>query len=166
MLTSCAATTWSSTTNARTLRARDSQRSAITPTAWPSGRREAYKRLVTLHRAAGDKGFAHKSASEFPGPAGRMRQRAYFDAFRDLAAPTLQGHPALRVASPEETPRWDSTIRGVPSVQWVSNELNSSRLRASATLDLEKGADDGVSELDELHGHRGHAYSSRERSTG
>jgi len=65
---------------------------------------EAYKRLVTLHRAAGDKGFAHKSASEFPGPAGRMRQRAYFDAFRDLAAPTLQGHPALRVASPEEDP--------------------------------------------------------------
>jgi hypothetical protein len=61
-----------------------------------------YSRLIEVHYARGERGFAHKKAAEFPGPGGRMRQRAYFDAFRDLAAPTLQSHPVLRVASPEE----------------------------------------------------------------
>ena len=65
---------------------------------------EDYKRLIVLHRLRGERGFKHKLAAEFPGPGGRMRQRAYFDAFRDLTAPSLQGHPVLRVASPEEDP--------------------------------------------------------------
>lgn len=66
---------------------------------------DEYRRLIGVHRVAAERGFAHKQAAEFPGPAGRMRQRAYFDAFRDLAAPALQGHPVLRVASPEEDPQ-------------------------------------------------------------
>jgi hypothetical protein len=65
---------------------------------------ENYKALIGAHRQHGERGFAHKLAAEFPGKGGRMRQRAYFDAFRDLAAPSLQGQPVLRVANPEEDP--------------------------------------------------------------
>ncbi len=64
----------------------------------------AYLELCEVHCDRGDRGFAHKTAVEFPGAGGRARQRAYFDAFRDLAAPTLEGGPVLRVASPEEDP--------------------------------------------------------------
>lgn len=65
---------------------------------------EAYQELCQLHARRGNKGFAHKTAREFPGPLGRARQRAYLDAFRDLAAPALHGRPLIRVASPEEDP--------------------------------------------------------------
>lgn len=64
----------------------------------------AYQGLCERHRARGDRGFAHKKAVEFPGAGGRARQRAYFDAFRDLAAPALQGSVVIRVANPEEDP--------------------------------------------------------------
>jgi hypothetical protein len=65
---------------------------------------QGYQDLCELHRARGYRGFAHKTATEFPGTGGRARQRAYFDAFRDLSAPALQGRPLLRVANPEENP--------------------------------------------------------------
>jgi hypothetical protein len=64
----------------------------------------AYQELCRLHERRGNRGFAHKTAAEFPGRHGRARQRAYFDAFRDLAAPTFQAHPLIRVASPEHDP--------------------------------------------------------------
>jgi hypothetical protein len=63
---------------------------------------DEYRELIAAHQARGETGFAHKTAAEFPGPAGRARQRAYLDAFRDLAAPELHGTPVLRVACPEE----------------------------------------------------------------
>lgn len=63
-----------------------------------------YQELCERHRGRGDRGFAHKMAVEFPGAGGRTRQRAYFDAFRDLAGPVLQGSAVVRVANPEEDP--------------------------------------------------------------
>lgn len=63
--------------------------------------RADYMALVRRWAPRGDKGFAHKTAAEFPGPAGRQRQRAYFDAFRDLAAPHFGNGPLIRIASPD-----------------------------------------------------------------
>lgn len=60
-----------------------------------------YASIVQTWRLKGDRGFAHKLAAEFPGPNGRARQRAYFDAFRDLAAPFFGNGPVLRVAAPD-----------------------------------------------------------------
>jgi hypothetical protein len=63
--------------------------------------RAGYTALVKRWAALGDKGFAHKSAAEFPGPAGRQRQRAYLDALRDLVAPHFGNGPLIRVAAPD-----------------------------------------------------------------
>lgn len=63
---------------------------------------EDYQALIEQHRVRAERGFAHKQAAELQGAGGRARQRAYFDAFRDLAAPALRGHLVIRVASPEE----------------------------------------------------------------
>lgn len=60
-----------------------------------------YIAIAQRWRARGDKGFAHKQAAEFPGLAGRQRQRAYFDAFRDLAAPHFGNGPVLRIPAPD-----------------------------------------------------------------
>ena len=65
---------------------------------------DAFCELCEHHYVRAERGFAHKTADEFPGPGGRMRQRAYFDAFRDLAAPHLQGAPLVLVACPKEDP--------------------------------------------------------------
>lgn len=48
-----------------------------------------------------DKAFAHKQAAEFPGERGRQRQRAYFDAFRDIAAPHFGNGPLIRIPGPD-----------------------------------------------------------------
>lgn len=61
----------------------------------------AYASLVEQWRVKGDRAFAHKTASEFPGAAGRQRQRAYFDAFRDLAAPAFEVGALIRISSPD-----------------------------------------------------------------
>lgn len=60
-----------------------------------------YAKACLTHAKAAERAFAHKAAAEFPGPAGRARQRAYFDAFRDLAAPTFGNGPVIRVAAPD-----------------------------------------------------------------
>jgi hypothetical protein len=62
---------------------------------------DAYIEIVRRWASRGDRAFAHKTAAEFPGGAGRQRQRAYLDAFRDLAAPHCGSGPILRIASPE-----------------------------------------------------------------
>lgn len=62
--------------------------------------RSEYAEIVDNWRAKGDKGFAYKPAAEFDGRAGRQRQRAYFDAFRDLAAPHFGNGPLIRIAAP------------------------------------------------------------------
>jgi hypothetical protein len=60
-----------------------------------------YTTLVKRWAAVGDKGFAHKAAAEFPGAAGRQRQRAYFDALRDLVAPHFGNGPLIRIPCPD-----------------------------------------------------------------
>ncbi|MGB0094081.1 MAG: hypothetical protein WBP81_16305 [Solirubrobacteraceae bacterium] len=54
---------------------------------------EEYKALCRRWRSQGDRAYAHKDARGF-GPRGRQRQRAYYDALRDLATPAM-GHPPL-----------------------------------------------------------------------
>ncbi len=74
---------------------------ALYPTTAPLGfDRAEYIALVKRWVAQGDRGFAHKAAAEFPGRAGRQRQRAYFDALRDLVAPHFDNGPLIRIASP------------------------------------------------------------------
>jgi hypothetical protein len=70
------------------------------PDAVLSFRPAEYAAIAELWREKGDRAFAHKSAAEFPGPQGRQRQRAYFDAFRDLAAPHFTPGPVLRLPAP------------------------------------------------------------------
>lgn len=51
-----------------------------------------------------DRYRASKPALDFPGLAGRRRQRAYFDAVRDLAVPLVSPWRVLRVPVPECDP--------------------------------------------------------------
>ena len=60
----------------------------------------AYASIVEKWTSKGDRSFAHKQAAEFAGRGGRQRQRAYFDAFRDLVAPLFGNGPLLRIADP------------------------------------------------------------------
>lgn len=61
-----------------------------------------YAAIVDQWKVKGDKGFAHKEAAEFIGRGGRQRQRAFLDAFRDLAAPHFDNGPVLRIAAPAD----------------------------------------------------------------
>lgn len=54
---------------------------------------EEYLELCRQHAPRADKYRATKDAVGF-GPGGRQRQRAYYDALRDLAVPSM-GHPSL-----------------------------------------------------------------------
>lgn len=61
---------------------------------------DRYKELCHRHRAKADKYRAAKAARGF-GPGGRIRQRAYYDALRDLAAPAMGHPPLVRIAAPD-----------------------------------------------------------------
>jgi hypothetical protein len=54
---------------------------------------DRYKALCRRHREKSDRYRAAKEARGF-GPGGRTRQRAYYDALRDVATPAM-GHPPL-----------------------------------------------------------------------
>jgi hypothetical protein len=58
-----------------------------------------YKRQCRKLRAQSDRYRASKEALGF-GPGGRARQRAYYDALRDLAAPALGHPPLVRIDAP------------------------------------------------------------------
>jgi hypothetical protein len=62
-----------------------------------------YMELCRSWQAQSDKYFRGKSARGF-GIAGRQRQRAYYDALRDLAAPAMGHPPLIRIAAPERDP--------------------------------------------------------------
>jgi hypothetical protein len=66
--------------------------------------RHAYSVTCNEWWKRAERRYAHKTAVEFPGPLSRARQRAYFDAVRDLCAPHTTGAPVLRVAAPERRP--------------------------------------------------------------
>jgi hypothetical protein len=59
-----------------------------------------YRALITKWSAAADNYRAAKPAVDFPHAGGRRAQRAYFDAVRDLVAPSF-GWRVLRVPAPE-----------------------------------------------------------------
>lgn len=63
---------------------------------------DEYRRLCSEWRVRGERGFAHKNAAEFPGDGGRMRQRAYFDSFRDLVGPYFGHGPVIRIPAPDD----------------------------------------------------------------
>lgn len=60
-----------------------------------------YSEIVQTWIPKADKAFAHKQAVEFPGERGRQRQRAYFDAFRDIAAPHFGNGLLIRIPAPD-----------------------------------------------------------------
>jgi hypothetical protein len=59
-----------------------------------------YRALISKWSAVADNYRAAKPAVDFPRAGGRRAQRAYFDAVRDLAAPSF-GWRVLRVPAPE-----------------------------------------------------------------
>lgn len=61
---------------------------------------DEYRELIGGWSASADRYRAAKPAVDFPFASGRRAQRAYFDAFRDLAAPSF-GLRVLRVPAPE-----------------------------------------------------------------
>jgi hypothetical protein len=60
---------------------------------------DEYKALCGQWSSQADNYFRTKAARGF-GPGGRQRQRAYYDALRDLAAPVMGHPPTIRVAAP------------------------------------------------------------------
>jgi len=82
----------------------------------------AYAQTVKHWRARGDRGFAHKQAPEFPGVAGRQRQRAYFDALRDLAAPHFDDGPLIRIAAPgNDYAAAVATLQTAARIGWLAS---------------------------------------------
>jgi len=62
---------------------------------------QSYQQLCVSLQARAESAFAHAVAAEFPGAHSRARQRAYFDAVRDLCAPSFTAGPVLRFPAPE-----------------------------------------------------------------
>jgi predicted Rdx family selenoprotein len=67
--------------------------------------RDAYIKLCQRWRRDADSKWKNKEATGFPGAHGRQRQRAYYDALRDLATPAMGGPPLVRVADPFDNGR-------------------------------------------------------------
>lgn len=61
---------------------------------------DGYRGLISRWQGMGDRYRAAKPTADFPHAGGRRAQRAYFDAFRDLAAPAFGLH-VLRIPAPE-----------------------------------------------------------------
>ncbi len=58
---------------------------------------EEYIALCDQHWQKAEKDYGHRTAKCFPGELSRARQRAYYDAVRDLAGPALGLPMVLRV---------------------------------------------------------------------
>jgi hypothetical protein len=65
---------------------------------------EDYKALCRRWQAQADRAFTHRDAACF-GPRGRGRQRAYYDALRDLATPAMGHGPLVRIEAPHDNGR-------------------------------------------------------------
>lgn len=63
----------------------------------------AYKHLCRTWRQKSDGYYRTKAARGF-GVGGRQRQRAYYDALRDLAAPAMGRPPLIRIEAAERDP--------------------------------------------------------------
>ncbi|MGH3004420.1 MAG: hypothetical protein ACRDOS_00650 [Gaiellaceae bacterium] len=64
---------------------------------------DEYRTLASKWSSVADKYRAAKPALDFPHPGGRRAQRAYFDAVRDLVAPSF-GWTVCRIPAPECDP--------------------------------------------------------------
>jgi len=65
---------------------------------------EHYIALCKRWRTQADRAFAHRDAACF-GARGRQRQRAYYDALRDLATPAMGHPPLIRIDAPMDNGR-------------------------------------------------------------
>jgi hypothetical protein len=79
---------------------------------------DEYRAAIRLWRQRADRYRASKLTRDFPFAGGRRAQRAYFDAFRDLVAPSF-GVRVLRVPAPEcegalAYQRLHAALEGVP----------------------------------------------------
>lgn len=71
------------------------------PTGYPLGfDPNEYQELCRRFAPTADKYRQSKTAAAF-GPGGRQRQRAYYDALRDLAVPAMGLPPVIRVPAPD-----------------------------------------------------------------
>jgi hypothetical protein len=76
------------------------------PLDYPLGfDRDSYMKLCTRWCREADAKWRNKDAAGFPGPFGRQRQRAYYDALRDLATPWMDRPALIRVADPFDNGR-------------------------------------------------------------
>lgn len=82
---------------------------------------DQYVSLCERHRTRADKYRFKKEARGFPGEGGRQRQRAYYDALRDLSAQALGYAPVIRI------PVFDDNGR-------AAYRANRDRLRAALSL--------------------------------
>ncbi len=64
---------------------------------------ERYKQLCRVWQKRSDAYYRTKAARGF-GPGGRQRQRAYYDALRDLATPAMGRPPLVRIAAADRDP--------------------------------------------------------------
>jgi len=62
-----------------------------------------YKRLCAMWRQKSDGYYRTKAARGF-GVGGRQKQRAYYDALRDLATPAMGRPPLIRIEAAERNP--------------------------------------------------------------
>ena len=66
---------------------------------------EQYRSLIELWRARAQSVFTRQWSAGFVFQGGRRAQRAYFDAVRDLLAPTFTGHELVRIPVVDRDPR-------------------------------------------------------------
>jgi hypothetical protein len=66
---------------------------------------DQYRSLIDQWRAKANAVFTRQWSADFDFQGGRRAQRAYFDAVRDLLAPTFTGHQLVRVPVVDRDPR-------------------------------------------------------------
>lgn len=60
-----------------------------------------YRALIDTWKARANAVFTPRASSDFDFVGGRRAQRAYYDAVKDLLAPTFTGYSVLRLAVPD-----------------------------------------------------------------
>lgn len=66
---------------------------------------DQYRGLIDQWRARANAVFTRQWSADFDFQGGRRAQRAYFDAVRDLLAPTFTGHQLVRIPVVDRDPR-------------------------------------------------------------
>jgi hypothetical protein len=66
---------------------------------------DQYRSLIDVWKARANAVFTRQWSPDFDFQGGRRAQRAYFDAVRDLLAPTFTGHQLVRIPVLDRDPR-------------------------------------------------------------